>query len=71
MDDLQWPENFMDISLKPFRWVFEHRKEFVEFTVNEMTQPTGLFKKWQDYCTMRIKLETEIKDTNEPLTFSD
>ena len=53
-DDLVWPEDFMDISEKTFLWVFENKKEFVDFTLNDMTNVTGLFKKWQKYCKKKI-----------------
>lgn len=54
-----FPENFMCIGCKTFEWVFENRKEFVEFTVNEMNEPKGLFLKWQKYCKARRKIERE------------
>ena len=62
MHDLVWPVDFMDIGSKTFRWVFENRKEFVDFTVNEMTEVTGLFKKWKRYCQEQIKFENENKE---------
>ena len=60
MHDLVFPVNFMCIGEKTFRWVFENRKEFVDFTVNEMDKPTGLFQEWQKYCREQIKFEKEI-----------
>ena len=59
MDDLTWPDNFMDIGNKRFVWVFDNKKEFVDFTVKEMENPKGLFKKWQTYCKARLKFERE------------
>ncbi len=54
-----FPENFMCIGERTFLWVFENRKEFVDFTVNEMDAPTGLFLKWQKYCKERLKISHE------------
>ena len=34
------------VSGKTFQEVFEKNKEFVEFTVNNMTHGTGIFKFW-------------------------
>ena len=59
MHDLVFPVNFMCIGERTFRWVYEHRKEFVDFTVNEMNTPTGLFQKWQSYCREQNKLENK------------
>ncbi len=54
-----FPENFMCIGCKTFEWVFMNRPEFVDFTVNEMDEPTGLFLKWQKYCKERLKVSNE------------
>ena len=55
MDSTVWPENFCDIGGKTFLWVFENRKSFVEFTSDEMREPSGFFKKWHDYCMVKLK----------------
>ena len=54
------PENFPDLRCrgKPFIWLFENRKEFVNFCVDEMKEPSGLFKILQDYFCRKIKNET-------------
>ena len=45
-----FPENFMCIGNKTFEWVFVNRPAWVEFTLDEMIQPTGLLLKWQRFC---------------------
>ena len=50
MDENTWPDDFVDIGGKTFAWVWENRKEFVDFTLNDMTKPTGLFDVWMKYC---------------------
>ena len=55
MHDLVWPTDFLDVGGKPFSWVYQHRKEFVDFTLKEMDNPTGLFRKWKTYCKNRKK----------------
>ena len=53
-DCICFPEGFMCIGGMTFSWVFENRKEFVEFTFEKMDKPTGLFKQWKDYVCRRI-----------------
>ena len=51
-DESLFPEKFPDDSLigKTFLWVYNNRREFVDFTLKEMIDPTGFFKTWQTYC---------------------
>ena len=55
--ETRWPEGFMDIGGKSFDWVFQNRKEWVEFTLNEMKKPSGLFLEWKSYCVEKVKEE--------------
>ena len=55
MDENTWPDDFVDIGGKTFAWVWENRKEFVDFTLNDMTKPTGLFDVWKKYCLNKTK----------------
>jgi hypothetical protein len=41
------------ISGKSFDEVFQNNKEFVEFTVNNMSQGTGIFKFWIEYIKLK------------------
>ena len=52
-DDICWPEGFMDIGDRTFAWVYDNRKEFVEFTLG-MSKTTGLFKSWFQYCQRKL-----------------
>ena len=61
MENLSWPKNFMDIGGLLFSDVYKKKTEFVDFTLTEMKKPTGLLKKWQDYCKWRIKSESPEK----------
>ena len=45
-----WPEGFMCIGGRTFSWVYDNRKEFVEFTLEKMDKPTKMFKLWKTYC---------------------
>ena len=49
----------MDIGGKSFAWVYENRKEFVEFTVEKMDKPTKLFLKWKEYVLSRINIKQD------------
>ena len=66
MDDLlTFPENFMCIGLKTFKFVFEHRKEWVDFTLTDMENPKGLFLKWKQYCQHKLnKNESSPKNNS-------
>ena len=38
---------------KTFSDVFENNKEFVKFTVNNMSEGTGIFKFWIEYVKLK------------------
>ena len=48
MDETLFPEEFPEVGGKSYLWIYEHKKEFVEFVQN-ITNTTGLFQKFQDY----------------------
>ena len=48
----------MDIGGMLFSDVYKNKTEFVDFTLNEMDKPTGLFTKWRDYCKWRMSKES-------------
>ena len=54
-DNLCFPKGFCDIGEIQFKDLFEKKKEWVDFTITDMKNPKGLFKKWQDYCKMKTK----------------
>ena len=55
-DDLiRFPEGFPDVGLMTFATVFQSKKEWVSFTVIDMTNPTGFFKTWKNYCMRKSK----------------
>lgn len=41
------------ISGRTFEQVFEKNKEFVEFTQNNMSNGTGIFKFWIEYIKLK------------------
>ena len=53
--EIRFPEGFMCIGGMTFAWVFDNRKEFVEFTLEKMTKTSGLFLEWQNYCREQVK----------------
>ena len=53
MDETTWPDGFPDIGGKTFAWVLEHRKEWVNFTLDKMENPSGFFLKWKTYLLNR------------------
>ena len=52
-----WPTGFSDIGEKTFAWVREHRPDWVDFTLTEMKNPSGLFLEWKTYL-----LDKEVKE---------
>ena len=53
MDENVWPPGFADIGTKTFAWVAKNRPEWVDFTLNEMHEPTGLFLLWKTFLLKR------------------
>ena len=49
MDETKWPPGFADIGNQTFGWVAEHKPEWVDFTLNEMNDPSGLFLLWKTF----------------------
>ena len=45
--------NMGKISGLTFNEVFENNKEFVNFTVNNMSKGTGIFKFWIEYIKLK------------------
>ena len=45
--------NMGAISGQTFEQVFEKNKEFVEFTRNNMSEGTGIFKFWIEYINLK------------------
>ena len=58
-NEKQFPKNFFDIGEKTFEYVFQHKPDYVQFTINEMKKCTGLFLEWQNYCKEKVKLNNE------------
>ena len=54
MDDLlKFPEGFCDIGGMTFSEIYAKKKEFVDFTLTEMKNTSGLFKMWKNYCKQK------------------
>ena len=51
----QFPDIFPDVGGKTFLYAFENRKEWVDFTLTEMKNPTQFFKVWKLYCQRKSK----------------
>ena len=56
----KWPPGFADIGGKTFEWVREHKPDWVDFTINEMNDPSGLFKKWKTYLINRQHADKKL-----------
>ena len=61
---MKFPDNFMNIGLKSFSWVYENRAEWVKFSESWETA-TGLFKFWYLYVKLRASL---LKKSNDQST---
>ena len=56
-----WPVGFCEIGGKTFEWTRLNKKQWVEFTIDKMTNPSGTFKLWQDYLINYYAQESKIK----------
>ena len=61
LDEHCWPEGFCGIGGRTFLWVFNNKKDWVEFTLDKMKDPTGLFLEWKNYCTQKLKEEIKCQ----------
>ena len=59
MDDLlknEWfPEGFGNIGGLSFEKCFQSEKKFVKITMDGMSDATGIFKRWFDFCHNKTK----------------
>ena len=58
----RWPDGFMDIGGRTFSWVYENRKDWVDFTRTKMSKPTGLFEQWKNYVLQKSKCPKNLQD---------
>ena len=54
-EDLSFPKGFCDIGLISFKDLYDRKKEFVDFTLKDMENPSGLFLKWKQFCLEKVK----------------
>ncbi len=72
MDNTIFPDIF-GLKGKSFLEVFTTKKEFVDFTANEMNECTGIFKVWQKYVHSKLNRNgsrpnsshTELRDEEQ------
>ena len=64
-DDICWPEGFMNIGGRSFLWVFLNKKEWVDFTLYNMSKPTKLFKQWQNYVIQKVNRNNATSTSDE------
>ena len=65
-DETRWPEGFCDIGNKTFLWVKNNKADWVDFTLKEMDNPTGLFLQWKEYLQNNKDAESK---KNGPISF--
>ena len=65
-DETKWPAGFGDIGCRTFAWVRANRPEWVEFTLSEMSTPSGLFLLWKKYLLSQKVKEHDAKDKTDP-----
>ena len=54
-DNTKVPIEMPDIGGQTFQYVFRTKPIFVDFCVCEITECTGFFKQFQEYCIAKIK----------------
>ena len=55
----RWPEGFSNIGGMTFQETFEHRPEWVEFTLSEMKAPSGMFREWKSFCEKKKRQQDD------------
>ena len=58
-DETQVPLEMPDIGGQTYLSVFRTKPIFVDFVVCEISQCTGFFKQFQEYCIAKIKRDGE------------
>ena len=51
----RWPKGFQDIGGLTFQQTWDQRPEWVDFTLTEMKDPSGMFKEWKSFCVEKKK----------------
>ena len=55
LEKLTFAEKMGDLSNLTFKQVFENNKPFVEFSLKNMSEGTGIFKYWLEYVKLKNK----------------
>ena len=55
MADDRWPDGFGQVGGLTFEEAFEKEKKLVQITLSGMSQATGIFKSWFDFCKQKEK----------------
>ena len=50
-----WPEGFGTMGGLSFEKAFQSEKKFVTITLDGMSDATGIFKRWYDFCHKKSK----------------
>ena len=50
MQQTKWPDGFMDIGGLTFAQTYQLKPEWVDFTLTDMKDASGMFKEWRSYC---------------------
>ena len=66
----RWPDGFMDIGGLTFAEAYKKKPEFVDFTVTDMKEPTGMFREWKTYCVGRNK-DVVVDSNTESIDIKD
>ena len=50
-----WPDGFGTMGGLSFEKAFQAEKDFVSITLDGMSDATGIFKRWYDFCHQKSK----------------
>ena len=69
MDEQTWPDGFCDIGGKTFLWTWQNKSDWCKFTIDKMTNPSGLFLDWKNYLSLKLNNNPDgNRDDNNPAT---
>ena len=60
-----WPEGFGAMGGLSFEQAFQSEKELVSITLDGMSEATGIFKRWYDFCHSKVKQNGQTPETGD------
>ena len=59
-----WPDGFGMLGGLSFEKAYQSEKKFVDITLDGMSEATGIFKRWYEFCHQKSKHGQTTKISN-------